>query len=141
MNFDCVGKNTRGEYYMKFNKPFTPLEKIQLLQRSILVNSFCYYELDSNILSDFQYDTNAKQLAELKKEYPDDFKRSRYYEYFHDYCSDVEGAHYTSGFDLLERVRKADSGLYRYLRLDAMFALDTKQKVGTRGLNEPYMYE
>lgn len=141
MNFDCVGKKTNGEYYMKFSKPFTPLEKIQLLQRSILVNSFAYYELNENILSDFQYDANAKQLAELKQQYPDDFRRSRYYEYFYDYCSDVEGAHYTSGFDLLERVRKKDSGLYRYLRLDSMFALETKEKVGRRSLDEPYMYK
>ena len=127
MNFDCVGKKSNGEYFMKYHIPFTPLEKIQLLQRSILVNSLAYYELDSNILSDFDYDTNAKQLAELKKEYPEDFERSRYHDYFYDYCTDVEGAHYTSGFDLLERVRKADSGLYRYLKLDAMWALDLKQ--------------
>lgn len=141
MNFDCVGNKTNGEYYMKFNKPFTPLEKIQLLQRSILVNSFCYYELDSNLLTDFQYDTNAKQLEELARAHPDDFRRSRYYEYFHDFCSDDETTHATSGFDLIERVRKHDAGLYRYLRLDSIWALETKEKVGRRGLNEPYMYE
>ena len=73
---------------MKYHKPFTFAERIQLLERSILVNSFAYYILDDNILSDFQYDDNAKELAELKKEHPEDFKRSRYYEYFKDYCSD-----------------------------------------------------
>lgn len=130
MNFDCVGKDSKGQMHMKFHRPFNALEKIQLLQRSILVNSFAYYELDSNILSDFQYDANARQLAELKKEYPDDFKRSRYYDYFYDYCSDVEGAHYTSGFDLLERVRKKDSELYRYLHIDAAMALELKEKRG-----------
>ena len=88
MNFDAVGRKTNGEMYMKFHEPFSPLEKIQLLERSILVNSFAYYELDSNILSDFQYDDNAKQLAALKKEHPTEFKRSSYYEYFHDYCQD-----------------------------------------------------
>jgi len=113
---------------MKFHKPFTPLEKIQLLQRSILVNSFAYYQLDGNLLSDFQYDANALQLAELKKECPDDFKRSRYYDYFYDFCSDDGTTHSTSGFDLLERVRKKDKQLYRYLHLDAVMALDLKQK-------------
>lgn len=127
MNFDCVGRRTNGELYMKFNQPFTPLEKIQLLQRSILVNSFAYYELNENILSDFQYDDNAKQLEELKKEYTDDFKRSRYYEYFHDFGSD-DGTHYTSGFDLLERVRKNDSELYRHVWIDAAMALDLKSR-------------
>lgn len=131
MNFDPVGVDSRGEYYMKFNRPFNPVEKIQLLQRSILVNSFAYYELDSNILSDFQYDENAKQLAELKKQYPDEFKRSRYYAYFHDYCTDVDGAHYTSGFDLLERVRKKDPELYRYINIDAAMALEIKSKLYT----------
>ena len=119
---------------MKFQEYFTPLEKIQLLQRSILVNSFAYYELNENLLSDFQYDDNAKQLTELKKQYPDEFKSSRYYPYFHDYCSEDDGAHYTSGFDLLERVRKKDDTLYRYIWMDAVRASDLKTKYGTGGI-------
>ena len=115
---------------MKLDKPFNPTEKIQLLERWILVHSFIYYELNDNIVSDFDYDANAKQLADLKREYPDEFKRSRYYDYFHDYCSDVEGTVNTSGFDLLQRVRKNDSDLYRRLHIDATFALDLKQKRG-----------
>lgn len=131
MNFNAVGHTPEGERYMKFHKPFTPLEKIQLLQRSILVNSFAYYELDENILSDFQYDANAKQLAELKKEHPEEFERSRYYDIFHDYCQD--GVQYTSGFDLLERTKKLDENLYRYIWMDAMNALDQKRM---RGVND-----
>lgn len=126
MNFDPVGVDSKGNYYMKFNQPFSIVEKIQLLQRSILVNSFAYYELNENILSDFQYDANAMQLADLKREYPEEFKRSRYYEYFKDYCNDVNNAHYTSGFDLLERARKSDSDLYRRIWIDAAMALDLK---------------
>lgn len=113
---------------MTFSKPFSIVEKIQLLQRSILVQSFAYYELDSNILSDFQYDSNAKQLADLKREYPDEFAQSRYYEYFKDYCTDDDNVHFTSGFDLLERVRKQDPQLHRYLHMDAIMALDMKRK-------------
>lgn len=116
---------------MTFSKPFSIVEKIQLLQRSILVQSFAYYELDSNILSDFQYDANAKQLADLKRECPDEFKQSRYYEYFKDYCTDDDDIHFTSGFDLLERVRKQDSQLYRYLHIDAAMALNSKYKRST----------
>lgn len=126
MNFDAVGKDSKGQMYMKFHKPFNAVEKIQLLQRSILVNSFAYYELNENILADHVYDANAKQLADLKKQYPEEFKRSRYYEYFYDYCSEEDNVHYTSGFDLLERVRKTDKQLYRYLHIDAAMALDLK---------------
>ena len=117
---------------MKFHTPFNPTEKIQLLQRSILVNSFAYYILDSNILSDFQYDANARQLEELAKNYPDEFKRSKYYEYFNDFFGD-DGVHMTSGFDLLERVRKKDDQLYRYLHMDAVNALEQKRKRGNVG--------
>lgn len=131
MTFDPVGVNERGVYYVKFDRPFNVVEKIQLLQRSILVNSFAYYELDNNILSDFQYDANARQLAELKKEFPEEFERSKYHTYFHDFCSGNDNIHYTSGFDLLERVRKTDKALYRYLHIDAATALDLKARRGT----------
>lgn len=140
MNFDCVGRSSDGEMYMKFRRPFNIVEKIQLLERSILVNSFAYYEMDSNILSDFQYDANARQLADLKKQYPDEFKRSRYYPYFHDYCSEEDGTVNTSGFDLLQRVRKKDKDLFRRLHMDAAWALELKSKLGTGSLEEPSVY-
>ena len=113
---------------MIFSKQFTDKEKIQLLQRSILVNSYAYYELNENILSDFHYDANAVQLSELKRDYPEEFKRSKYYNYFYDYCQDSD-VHYTSGFDLIERVRKADDDdLYRRIWMDAAWALDLKNR-------------
>ena len=127
MNFDCVGRDSKGQMYMKFHKPFSIVEQIQLLERSILVNSFAYYELNENILSDFQYDANAIQLSELKRDCPDEFKRSKYYDYFYDYCQDSD-VHYTSGFDLIERVRKADEDLYRRIWMDAALALDLKNR-------------
>jgi hypothetical protein len=128
MNFDPVGRTKDGELFMKFHTPFTIVEKIQLLERWILVQSFIYYELDQNIVADHDYDNNAKQLAELKKEYPEEFKRSRYYDIFHDYCSEEDGTVNTSGFFLLERVRQLDKQLYRYIWMDAIRAIDMKQK-------------
>ena len=68
MNFNCVGRDTKGNRYMRFRIPYNVVEKIQLLQRSILVNSFAYYELNQNILTDFQYDANAMQLEELLRD-------------------------------------------------------------------------
>lgn len=132
MNFDPVGVNERGGYYMKLDKPFNIVEKIQLLQRWILVQSFAYYELDQNIASDFKYDDNAKQLVELMKKHPEEAKRSRYSEYFYDYCPSDDDAHFTSGFDLIERVRKKNDKLYRYIWIDAALALDMKEKRDAR---------
>ena len=128
MNFNCVGRDSKGQMYMKFNRPFNVVDKIQLLQRSILVNSFAYYELNENILSDFQYDANAMQLVELMKNNPEESRRSRYYKYFCDYYQEDDDLHYTSGFDLLERVKKEDNNLYRYIWMDAVNALDLKRK-------------
>jgi hypothetical protein len=113
---------------MKFRKPFNVVERIQLLQRWILVQSFAYYELNSNIATDFAYDENAKQLVELMKTHPEEAERSRYNEYFHDYCPADDDVHFTSGFDLLERVRTSNPQLYRYLHIDAALALDLKEK-------------
>lgn len=127
MNFDCVGRDSKGQMYMKFHYPFNVVERIQLLQRWILVQSFAYYELNENIASDFKYDANAIQLVELIKNHPEEFKRSRYYKYFSDYYQG-DDVHYTSGFDLLERVRKTDRELYRCIHKDAVWALDTKRK-------------
>lgn len=135
MNFDPVGINERGEYFMKFHVPFNIVEKIQLLQRWILVQSFAYYELNENIASDFKYDDNAKQLVDLMKNNPEEAKRSRYSQYFYDYCLAEDDVHYTSGFDLLERVRKLDSDLYRRLHIDAAMALDLKAKYGMEGMS------
>ena len=126
MNFDCVGVDSKGKHYMKFNQPFSIVEKIQLLQRWILVQSFAYYELNENIVSDFKYDANAMQLEKLVEEFPEEADRSRYLPYFHDFFETSE--HSTTGFDLLDRVRKKDPKLYKLLHIDASLALKMKRK-------------
>lgn len=103
---------------MIFSKPFTDLEKIQLLQRSILVNSYAYYELDESIISDFQYDANTRQLLELKESNPEVYKKSRYYRYFDNFESGT-------GFDLTSRIRK-NKKLYEKVSRDAHLALKLK---------------
>lgn len=107
---------------MIFSKPFTDKEKIELLERSILVNSYAYYELDENILSDYQYDANTRQLLELKNTAPKDFKRSRYYKYFDNFESGT-------GFDLSSRI-KSDRDMFERISRDANFALRLKKEYG-----------
>lgn len=105
---------------MKFSKSFTDKEKIQLLQRSILVNSYAYYELDSNILSDYQYDMNTRQLLELKNSSPEAYRKSRYHRYFDNFESGT-------GFDLTGRLR-SNKKLYRLVARDAELALELKKE-------------
>lgn len=128
MNFNCVGRDTKGKRFMKYSHPFNTVEKIQLLQRWILVQSFAYYELNDNLATDFQYDANARQLEELVKQHPKEFMQSRYYDYFYDFYDTDE--HATSGFNLLERVRQQDKDLYRHIAIDSCMALDNKRKRG-----------
>jgi len=97
---------------------FTVLEKIELLQRSILVNSYAYYMMDSNILSDYQYDANTRMLRQLKREYPNEYSKSRYFKYFKDFESGT-------GFNLIGIL---DKELYGRVISDAMLALDLKER-------------
>ena len=45
-------------------------EKIQQRRLQILVHSCIYYQLNTNLISDKQWDTWARELVELQKEYP-----------------------------------------------------------------------
>ena len=103
------------------SKHFTDKAKIQLLQRSILVNSYAYYELNENILADYQYDANTRQLLELKKTNPEAYQKSRYYRYFDNFESGT-------GFDLTGRVREKNRKLYQNIARDAHLALKLKRK-------------
>ena len=105
---------------MTFQESFNDKEKIQLLQRSILVNSYAYYELNENILEDCQYDVNTRMLLSLKKSNPDAFKKSRYYRYFDNFESGT-------GFDLTGRIKK-NKALYNKIARDARLALKLKKK-------------
>jgi len=63
---------------MKFKKEFTPLERIVLLQKWIILHSILYYDMDRNIVSDHTFDNNGKQLVELMKAHPDELEKSKY---------------------------------------------------------------
>lgn len=105
---------------MKFSKPFTTKEQIELLQRSILVSAYAYYEMNATLLQDYQYDRNALQLEALKNEHPDIFKKSRYYKYF----SDFEPG---TGFDLVSKVQKSKT-MRKKIERDASVALKLKEE-------------
>lgn len=69
-------------------------EKLDWLQRYIIVHSYLYYEKDTNVISDREYDRRAKNLAKIREKYPELWKNSEYYKQF---GSDYNGA---TGFTL-----------------------------------------
>lgn len=72
--------------------------EIDRLQRIIILHSYIYYELDDNVISDFEYDAKAHKLAKYKEDYPELWKTSKYYEQFGD---DYDGS---TGFGLYARL-------------------------------------
>ena len=101
-------------------KQFTDKEKIQLLQRSILVASYVYYELNNNFQSDHTYEMNTRQLLALKKSNPEAWEKSRYRKYFANFESGT-------GFDLMYKVRK-NPNLFRKIVRDGNLALGLKNE-------------
>lgn len=69
-------------------------EKLDWLQRYIIVHSYLYYEKDTNVISDREYDRRAKNLAKIREKYPELWKNS---EYFKQFGNDYNGA---TGFTL-----------------------------------------
>lgn len=55
------------------------LALINRRERQILLHSCIYYELDKNIISDYQFDMWSKELVELMEAYPKEFKASAYF--------------------------------------------------------------
>ena len=102
------------------SKPFTDLQKIQLLQRSILVTSYVYYELNDNIQSDRTYEMNTQQLLALKRSNPEAWKKSRYYKYFDNFESGT-------GYDLIYRIMD-NKKLFQKGTRDATVALRLKNE-------------
>lgn len=55
---------------------------IDRIERQILVHSLIYYKMDSNIVSDSFFDEISSNLANCIKEFPDNFKKSKYVKTF-----------------------------------------------------------
>lgn len=108
---------------MIFKEHFTPQDRIELLERWIMVQSYIYYELDQNIVSDHTYNMNSQQLMSLINEYPEEFERSRYYSFFYDFDG-------STGYHLVPRVKTGNAQLYLDIQRDANIAI---HEVGKRG--------
>ena len=89
----------------QFPSFFNLLNKIDFLQRKILVNSVAYYEYDESPLTDSFYDGICRQLVILQEEYNkeggDFVKDSRFGYAFHDFDG-------STGFHLYHRLNPRD---------------------------------
>jgi hypothetical protein len=87
---------------MRFANPyFTIQEKMELLQRWIIVHSIIYYKLSTSIVTDADFDANCQQLVNLMRKYPHIVSKTRYA-----YCmQDFDGS---TGFYLPDRLTEAD---------------------------------
>jgi len=58
---------------------------IQRRRLQMLVHSCIYYELNQNIIDDKTWDTWARELVQLQKDYPDESKEAVWYDAFEDW--------------------------------------------------------
>lgn len=70
--------------------------KIKQRRWQMLIHSCIYYELNSSIITDFQFDTWARELVSLQNNYPEVSQMVPWYEYFKSWDG-------TTGFDLPTR--------------------------------------
>lgn len=101
---------------MKFNSPYWSTEtKIRMLQRWILVQSFIYYKLNQNIVSDFEYDKNTQQLIQMQKE--NSKVKTEFSYVFKDFNSGT-------GFDLIMKLKDEH---YKLIEQDANIAIKKRR--------------
>lgn len=64
---------------------FEVYHKIRQRRLQMLVHSFLYYRLDTNVVSDYDFDKWAKELFELQRDYPEESKSCDLYKEFRDW--------------------------------------------------------
>lgn len=105
----------------KFPRRWDKITCIDFLQRKIIVNCIAYYELNTNKLSDKEYDDLSRQLVTMQGDPNIDIMHDTQY----GYCMyDFDGS---TGFDLYHRLNKHDK---EYLMNIALLVLknDIKPK-------------
>ena len=110
----------------RFPRRWDKITCIDFLQRKIILNCIAYYELDTNKLSDKEYDDLSRQLVTMQEDPNIDIMHDTQY----GYCMyDFDGS---TGFDLYHRLNKHDK---EYLMSIALLVLknDIKPKKKRKG--------
>lgn len=101
------------------NSDMTIQERIDFLQRYIIVHSYVYYELDDNYISDKEYDAKSKELTKLKLDHPDLWKTSMYYKQFGDDYNGSTG--FTLYHDLDDRQKQIIKTIVNSIRINKTY--------------------
>lgn len=102
----------------KFPEDWTMLDKINYLQKMILVNSALYYKYNTNALSDYYYDSISEQLVQYMNEYPISRRISTYAYVFDNYDG-------STGFHLIDNLEPID---YHAVMLSVELYLENKRR-------------
>lgn len=87
---------------MKFAEDMTSKQKVEALQRYILVHSMLYYDMDTSVISDKKFDKAARLLADKIQRFGPKKIASTQYGYV---FKDFDGS---TGFDLPDRLTEED---------------------------------
>lgn len=104
----------------KFPRRWNAIDKVNFLQRKIILNSIAYYELNTSKLTDKEYDELSKQLVWLQKDI--DIQQTQYGYVMYDFDG-------TTGFDLYHRLNLSDK---KYLMNIALNIFDCNNKSVTK---------
>lgn len=63
----------------------TVADKIKQRRLQMIVHSYLYYELDTNIVSDSTWSRWGKELQQLQNDYPEEAKKVKFAELFKDW--------------------------------------------------------
>lgn len=93
---------------MRFPENWTTVDKLNRIQRMVLLHSIIYYDLNESVISDADFNKWARLLAKKTLQYKDKpiFRKTMYWYVFEDY---TDGS---TGFDLSHKLKKKD---YNYL--------------------------
>lgn len=72
------------------------IDYIDRLQRQLIVHSYIYYELNSNIWADSLYDSKMREMEEIIQKHPKDFLLSTFHNIFKDFSP-------SSGYNLIQK--------------------------------------
>ena len=61
------------------------LSRINQLESQIYLHSYLYYERDTNVIEDHDFDKMMTDLDSMRERYPDEFKQSLYYDDYKDW--------------------------------------------------------
>lgn len=108
---------------MKFKEDMTALEKVSTMQRYILIHSCLYYEIDSSVITDKEYDKAAYGLVEMQKEVSVSDT---------DYGNIFIGFDGTTGFDLFGKLNEVDKEKIRRISRNVLKSYNDSIVVSTK---------